>query len=429
MKDTPNRYWRWVCCGLLIMWVTACDTERNVEDPDLSYFIKYYGADGNQRAVDMQVLSDGSMLLVGNSAVSDFDNNVYLLRVDAEGNVMWEKKIEEDVMYARDLEPTADGNFVVLADFRVDIGQQSDLSLIKISPDGEVLDSYDFGTVANDFSRTVTLLDDGGFMVSGTTELTSTYNLASSPDPDLGDIVNYRLDANLDPDPQWGPVSHGFGAHLDVAVRAVERTGGFYIFGYTNSKITGDLNPSERLGLFYFARDPSGSLGEVFYPGNVVTSNDTEIRFVSPVAPQLGTGYIVVGTSQNQIGISEIFFARMQASLNFGASDAPLYITIPLGRSIRGVAACSAVVGGAGYLVLGNEVRTTGARNMWLSKIDQSGRIIWSSTFGAEAEDDVGAAVAELPDGKIVVFGTVELADNQTKLALIKVNATGQLLK
>jgi hypothetical protein len=89
----------------------------------------------------------------------------------------------------------------------------------------------------------------------------------------------------------------------------------------------------------------------------------------------------------------------------------------------------NSIIGGSGYLILGNEVRGTGAVNFWLSKIDQSGIILWSSTFGSEGEDDFAAAVHELPDGKIAILGTMGLADNQSKMALIKVNPQGALLK
>jgi hypothetical protein len=110
-------------------------------------------------------------------------------------------------------------------------------------------------------------------------------------------------------------------------------------------------------------------------------------------------------------------------------NDATLYNTISLGRNIRGVSAASSVVGTAGFLILGNEIRSTKAYNIWLSKIAQSGSLLWSSTFGSETGIDTGAAVRELSDGKIVIVGTVKLTDNQSKMALFKVNATGQLLK
>lgn len=439
MSSWTKHYRFFLLLIFLLVAITGCDTEKSIENPDLHYFVKYYGADGNQRGVDMAALSDGSFLLLGNYSTSTFDNKVYLMRVNPEGDVIWEKKLtgqsEGAVETAIDLEPTNDGNFIVLCDFQVAFGDTTDMKLLKISPEGVPLDStVVFGTPANDHSRSVTLLDDGGFMVSGTTEFTGTYGDWGNSDPDLGDVFNYRFDQNLEIDPQWGPVSNGFGSHLDVAVKAIQIPTGFYVFGYTNSQITGGsgttFNPDGRLGLFYFGRQASGTLGNINYPGNVVTQNDTEIKLVERVPDQLGGGFFVIGTSQNQIGNSEIVIARMRPSLAFNRqNDLPLYTTVPLGRNIQGISASPSLLNGAGYLLVGNELRSDRVMNIWLSKIDQSGQVLWSSTFGSESEEDQAAAAMELPDGKIVVLGTMGLADKQYKMAFIKLNPRGELLK
>ena len=432
----------------LILWMLfffgflACDTANNIEHPDTHYFVKYYGGDGNQQGVDLLALGDGSFLLLGNYSESAFDTDVYLVRVDAQGEVIWEKRFGRELlnnkMNARDLEPTNDGNFIVLSDFQ-STDNLMQVKLRKISADGTLLDSADFGTPADDFSRTATLISDGGFIVSGVTDSTDQWS-AADQGQDPGNTFSYRLDQNLDRFPvnDWSPVIRGFGsqegAQLDVAIRTVQRADTvFYVFGYTNSVIAGDKNPNGRLGLYYFNRGRSGSVGTVAYPGNIVNVDDTEINFVQPVDLSIGGGFLIIGTSQNTLGISEIFVARVRGTLVFEdplKNDATLYKTISVGgRNIRGVSATSATAGAAGFIILGNEVRSIGPTNIWVSKIDQSGIVQWSSTFGSEAEEDFAAAVAELPDGKIVILGTMGLADNQSKMAFIKVNPTGQLLK
>ncbi len=85
----------------VLVSVTGCDTERNTEDPDISYFMKYYGGDGNQYGVDMVVLDDGSFLLLGNFEEATFNTDLYLLRVNAEGDLIWDLRIgeEEEVIW------------------------------------------------------------------------------------------------------------------------------------------------------------------------------------------------------------------------------------------------------------------------------------------------------------------------------------------
>lgn len=414
----------------------SCDTERNVENPDLHYFVKYYGGDGNQEGVDMEVLSDGSLLLLGNSLKSNLKSDAYVVHVDSEGKVISERTFsigdaDDGILTAKDLEPAGDGNFIVLVDYREAIGNLTQISLLKISPDGILLDSVgDIGTVANDFSHSVTLLDDGGFIVTGTTELTATYNLANNPDPDLGDFFNYRLDGNLDllPLDDWSPISPGFGGKLDVAVRTIQYKNGFYVFGFSNTDLSGN-NPDKLRGFFYFRRGSEGGPSNPYFAGNA-PNRETDILDVQKIPSQLGGGALVTGTSRDKFGDSNIIIVRMRDTLVSNISiDASLYSIIPIARNIHGVSATTTVVGSYGYAVLGDEIRSTGTSNIWVTKIDQSGSVLWSSTFGSEIEEDSGAAVRELPDGKIVILGTISLADNQSKMALIKVNSSGQLLK
>lgn len=421
--------WQWMLGALVLCGLYACDTARNVENPELHYFLKYYGGDGDQRGVDMEMLSDGSFLLLGNYTNNEFDTDIYLVRVDSEGEVIWEKKFSEQANNnAKDLEPTTDGNFIILADFDTP-DSLSQLKLLKVTPDGNLLDSVTFGTEANDYSRSVTSVSDGGFIVSGTTEFTSTFKLVNNPDPDLGDFSNYRFDQNLNSfsSSNWFPVSPGFGGKLDVAVKIIQKADTlFYAFGYSNINLN-NTNPDNLLGLCYFSRDRTGGATDPFFPGGEV--NDIDIQFVHPVPAELGFGYLIVGTSHDRIAGSKIFLVRLRDKLltNY-KDDVLLYDPVPLNGNFRAVAATSSLTGPVGYLLLGNEERSTGT-NIWLSKVDQSGIVLWSSTFGSEDADDAGAAIRELPDGKIVILGTMELADHQSKMSFIKVNPKGQLLK
>lgn len=426
--------WTALCTALF-----TCDTESNTENPDLHYFVRYYGGDGKQFGADMLSMSDGSFILLGTDAEDPFDADVYLLRVNAEGEVIWEIRHGDvgEIWTAKDVELAADGNLIVLADYKLDVSSNVDIRLLKFSPDGTLLATGAYRTQGpgNELSRTVTPLADGGFIISGMTDSTSTIFLTGETNPDLGDAYDIRVDQNLARFSRndWDPYN-GFGSNIDVAVKAFERPGDyFYVFGHSNSQLAGDLNPNERLGLLYFSRnDTSSTVHQVWYPGNAVIDNDTEINHVRELPSALGGGYLVVGTSQSNTGLSSVFMARMRATLTFKnplQGEASFYNTIPLGRNIRGVAGAPSVSGEPGFLILGNEVRTTGFTNFWLSKVDQTGQPLWSTTFGSEDKDDRGAAVMELADGKIVILGTMGLADNQSKMAFVKVNRDGKLLK
>ena len=63
------------------------------------------------------------------------------------------------------------------------------------------------------------------------------------------------------------------------------------------------------------------------------------------------------------------------------------------------------------------KIGPTGKRDVWASPV----------IFGGQGDDFAGA-VRELPDGKIVVFGTMSIGqpNGEDKMVLIKVNKDGQ---
>src|SRR5690606_34991157 len=84
------------------------------------------------------------------------------------GNILWDRTMGGFADEAVDIEETNDGNLIILS--RVFISaNNADFKLTRITPDGEPLDSVTFGFAAMDDPRSVTALEDGGFIVVGRT--------------------------------------------------------------------------------------------------------------------------------------------------------------------------------------------------------------------------------------------------------------------
>lgn len=425
MKKLRNSAFVFLQCVAILSVVVSCDYENSVEPPYKNYFVKYYGGDGDQTAVDLIVNNDGSMIILGNWQDDvDSGNKIYLIKVDEHGNVVWEKKLGTFKEKAKDIEPTLDGNYVILSDYKFS-ETNIDIKLHRLRPDGSPIDSVVYGSIEIDEGSTVTPLDDGGFIVTGSTTLDTTVIIDPNTPNDLSDIFHYRCNSSLVFDSEFWKGQFGPGT-LDFGTKVIQYSSNlFYVFGSSNQIHAG--NPAGNQNLMYYSINAGGENGTPNYLGDF--DSDTQSSFVMPVAEELGAGYLVVGTKFTPSGAISLHATRLRSPLLFNSvNDEQFDREVPVeSRRITSLSATSIVHTNPGFLLIGNEARETGS-NIWLTKIDINGNQLWSASYGSEAEEDLGAAVRELPNGKIIIAGSVRLINNQYKMVLMKVNSTGQLM-
>lgn len=409
----------------VLLFAGSCDTDRNTDDPDKNFFIRYYGIDGNQSAADLFVADDG-IILLGNSELGAI-KRIYLLKVDFKGNLLWQKLLGGPADVAQDIEPTNDGNYIILATYEKS-ADDHDIKLITISPDGDKIDSVVYGSPKKDSPRSVTPLFDGGFIVTGGTQYdTSDFN---PEDPEAySNIFHFRCDAALDFNKTNWYELYGATAQFEVGTKVIQESANrFYVFGYSSQYHNGRGTDDGKLNLMYYLIGAGGTINS--QPAFLGDFNQvTRSAFVMLVPPELGGGIFEVGTRANSSGTVSLQVSRLRAPLKFNSTDDEQFDkeleVVP--RPVEAVSGAASLMGQEGFLVLSEEVRNLETKNLLLQKITLQGTHLWTVSLGSEEENDRAAAVRELPDGKIIVLGTVELGDNQSKIALFKLNAVGRL--
>jgi len=96
--------------------------------------------------------------------------DVYLIKIDKNGNKIWQKTFggsKNDEAYA--ITPTKDGGFIV-AGYTESFGNGKDVYLIKIDKNGNKIWQKTFGGSKNDEADAITSTKDGGFIVAGYTD-------------------------------------------------------------------------------------------------------------------------------------------------------------------------------------------------------------------------------------------------------------------
>jgi len=433
--------------GLIFLLPTAmlllcrCDTSHTVDSPVNSYFLKYIGNEGNQTGVDFEVNPDGTFILLGTTREkATGDTQLYVVKADAKGDTLWTGKfggpLDEE---ARDIELASDGRIVVLgnsyASGSIASRGSRDILLMTLTPDGTKINSRILayktvtGADADDDASSVTQTNDG-FIIAGSSD-----NLTHSNDPTSykRDGLVVRVNDDLTAYAQsWGdPVAYGQG-YENVATKIFQLPdNNFYVFGYSKwSQSQGGIGTLQNdFDFWYFSLGNAGGVPiGVGSLGSPIT--DEKLKSVAYMPPQLGGGFFLGGV-QTQGGNDDVYFTSLRSKLSFKSTEDPNFGPAPLGYNLGALKNELVSVfpsQTSGYLILSNE-NSTGNNNLFLMKIGIDGKRVWNSPviYGGQGDDFAGS-VRELPDGKIVVFGTMSIGqpNGEDKMVLIKVNKDGQ---
>jgi hypothetical protein len=405
---------------VLITFLLSCDTAGNVDPVFQNYFIKYYGEDGNQEGADLLINADGSMILLGNSSSQTDPVPVpFLVKIDPLGNVLWRRQLGGLNERAVDVELDKQGNLIVLSN----VGDESNsrIRLFRIDQQGNGIDSVKVEFNEKQVGRSVTQVSDNRFLVAGFSEADPNKNPISMPipPPDEADIIVLQIDERLK---NSVVITRQGGEHIGSGVKIFETV----LDDSTKYLVFGDSDRPGEDGIYkrafeVFSINDFGSQGL-----RRVSGINTEIQITSSVIEipaSLFEGYLMVGTTYASNNSSSIYLTRYTKTLDTRPLIPIWQDNSLLGRRLEGVSAAAAEPDA--FFILANEIRENNKRDILLLKLASDGAVIGSTGFGTLEGDDMSAAVKVLGDGRVVVFGTLEL-ETQKKMVLMVISPEGK---
>lgn len=143
--------------------IIKIDTEGNL------IWKRDYGSTGGETASEVIITSDNNYIFVGSKAdPSTGIQNIYLVKIDASGNLIWEKELggsDSDEAYS--ISKTNDGGYI-LSGYTVSYGNGArDAFLLKVNSDGNEEWHQTFGTEHSDEFRKVIQSSDGDYYCVG----------------------------------------------------------------------------------------------------------------------------------------------------------------------------------------------------------------------------------------------------------------------
>ncbi len=405
----------------LFLWI-ACDSESSVDLAYKDHFIKYYGEDGNQEGKDLVINNDGTIIILGTSTTTTGSKRMYLAKTDVEGEIIWEKNLgsltNDEV--AQDIEfisagPEA-GNYVVLSNVKKNSNDSLAIRLTVVASNGDSLKSTYFNYLESQEARSITHLTNGAFYVAGKTTDTdpSDAGNATLPINDLEDVLVVRFNNDF----TWlvSDVYRVGSSSIGSAIKIFENGTNFSYAGFSDIITPGeDGIPTDYENNFFFRQfttDPRAP-SSTDYAGS-----STQQEILASISKSPSGFFLAIGTQFTTGGINRLFATKLNGTTFTKAAEGILNSN----DELEGVSVTAS--GASQFLVVGNKI-SPGGKDIWLAKVGTTLSVQFSVTFGGANNDDTASAVAELPNGDIVVLGTMNLV-NQNKIALIKLKSNGQ---
>lgn len=405
---------KYISLILLCLNFVSCDTEESLDKNYENFFLKYYGAEGNQMGIDLLEMPDGGFIILGSSTSTGGNTQIWLTRTDELGNEIWSNTYGGSKSeIPSDIEFDANGNIVVGATVEEETANSTDVLLYRVNIDGNKIDSalYGYPGTSERLNR-ITLVSNSDLIAVGSTENVDINKNGYNATTDLQDIYSLRVDNNLVEVQSflWKNVI-GFPGS-DVGKKILERTdGSFIFFGVSDDPNSNTQNDGFNLILF-----PTNDLGDVGSQFEVQYFGTLGDEDASDIIQTFDGGFAMVGTT-TQGGVRSIFTARVRNNINFVSAS-----NLSLSEDMTGVSLAQSNNGG--FFILGvSNANLNG--DIELTKISESGTIDWIKSFGG-VDNDSGSVIRQSQDGSLLILGTIEL-ESQRKIVLIKTNRIGEL--
>lgn len=184
----------------------------------------YKGTNHNYPSAIQQTADGGYILAAISRSFTSGDRDCLLLRLDSSGEILWQNRYSGGAdEQANDVQQTSDGGFILTGWTKAYGAGETDCWILKIKAGGTIDWQRSFGGSCLDAINSIQEMDDGGFIVAGTT---TSFGAGSSD----GHITKLTASGEVEWQRTFG------GIHQDV-LNDIQKTsnGGYIAAGYTTS--------------------------------------------------------------------------------------------------------------------------------------------------------------------------------------------------
>lgn len=132
---------------------------------------KTYGTTGGEGSSQVQQTADGGFIILGSmSAIGSGNSDMYLVKTDSSGNLLWSKAYGSPGNdYGYSIQQTNDTGYIITGSTSLSVGDDDDICLIKTDVNGDTLWTHIYGSFNNERGYYGQQTSDGGYLMAGIT--------------------------------------------------------------------------------------------------------------------------------------------------------------------------------------------------------------------------------------------------------------------
>ena len=406
---------------------------------------KTYGGSKNDVAKSVIATSDGGFAILGYTQSIDGDvtekssenYDYWMLKFDSEALLEWTKTYGgsgDD--RGNQLIQTSDGGYALIGysdssdgDVTINNGNR-DFWVIKINATGAIIWEKSFGYSGADEGVSILETSDNHFVLSGVLDVTASGGNGNtgrySPSHAGGDYWSIKINASGDL--VWSRFYGG--SFTDNPAGIIENiTSDLITVGGSDSN---DVDISNNKGTYDFWVIKSSSSGAIIWEKSYGGSEFDEARGV--ISTDNGDHIIVGDTRSEEQDVSfnnggaDLWVLRISDNgdtiweKSYGGSN------FDVAKSISSTFDGGFIIAGSSRSSNGDVNKNQGQNDAWVTKINNSGQLIWETTVGG-AEIDFAYDAVQLTNGTIIAVGETNSFNGDilvnkgfTDLLIIKIN-------
>jgi hypothetical protein len=350
------------------------------------HFCKAIGGPYIEASVSLIQTSDGGYAITGlTKSFSAGGHDVYVVKLDANGNLQWTKTIGgPESEEGNSLIQTSDGGYAITG-FTKSFGTgELDVYLVKLDANGNLQWTKTIGGPKIEVGISLIQTSDGGYAIAG---ITTSFGAGGA------DVYVVKLDANGNL--QWTKTIGGKKA--DVGTSIIQTSdGGYAIAGYTQSFGAGEAD------VYVVKLDANGNLQWTKTIGGEGSEGGSSLIQTSD------GGYAIAGsTGSFGAGETDVYVVKLDASGH-------LQWTKTIGGKGWETGTSLIQTSDDGYAIAGSTSSDELAAysgpaeaDVYVVKLNAHGNLQWAKTIGGP-EHDRGISLIQISDGGYAIAGSTQ---------------------